>query len=344
MASISIVQLAQLLGISKTTVHAALTGSAPVKDETRARVLAAAEAHGYRPNLLAQALRTKRTELIGVLAYDAFTNMMSECLHEVALEATKHGYRTLSAGTYADLHREREMLELYLSIGVQGILLYPVPAPDNVPLLTHVAQRIPLVLLEHQLPGLSVDIVGVDHRDTGKRAAQHLLAGGRRHLAILRPSSAHAQDRWVSERQAGYTEAVQAAGLPSAIAIGGHQPMTMTYEQSAYADMTDFLASGRRCDGLLAVNDHLAYGAIAALKAAGLQVPDDVAVIGCDDLPTNATCTPPLTSLRAPMPAVGTEAIRLLARRMANETTEFAAQQVVLPSELNVRASSGVRP
>ena len=310
--------IAQMAGVSTTTVHDALYGRGRVKPGTQDKVKAIAKKLNYRPNSLARALRLKRSGMLGVTIGNLFSHLFQRMLPGIERLAHEHGYHVFYASSGGNQKREREVIELLRGSGMEGLLLFAAAPKDNLDYYAATLRELPIVLIEPPsgMPGF--DCVGTDNVAGGDAAASALLKAGRRHIAFFAPSIVHSEDWWARDRLAGCASATKAAGRSLAVLAGRTAEPDVLTRYSA-RPLDEHLAAGHRLDGLVAANDDLAYQAIGELRGRGLRIPDDVAVVGCDDLEGSKTFSPPLSSLRQPMERIGEVAIELLIRRVAGE-------------------------
>jgi len=333
----SLTSIAKVAGVSATTVHDALYDCGRVHPETRAKIKAMAQQLGYRPNRMAQTLRRQRSGLLGVVLSNLFMPLSGRMLPVIEEIARTHGYHIFYACSHDSEQQEREVMDLLLGNGMEGLLLFPAEPCNALPYYRSIRQELPLVMIDpsHDC-GSDFDVIGTDNAAGGVAAATALLQAGRRHLAFYLPCEKHAKDWWVQGRLDGCAGAVGDAGLRlSVLASPAAAPEVLSHYHGR--SLPEYLSSGGRLDGIVAANDTLAYQAISELHQYGLEVPADVAVVGFDDASSSVTFSPPLASLRQPMERIGKAAIELLLRRLARDTSPVEHQQY--PPELIVRAS-----
>jgi LacI family transcriptional regulator len=211
--------IASTLGVSLTTVHASLSGRGRVSEATRQKVRDFASELGYTPNMVARALRTQRTGNIALVMPTIGAPHVALMLRGIERYATRQGYNILLACAHGQAHKERELLDAFLGLGAEGLLLYPSRCAYSPDFLDRLACRAPLVLLENAIAGKSLDMVGVDHVAMGMTAGAVLRAHGRRQQGYLLPYP-HARDQWAFQRAAGQQQAAQQAGDVSCVLLG----------------------------------------------------------------------------------------------------------------------------
>lgn len=322
-------------GVSRTTVSFVLNGRTDVKipDETRRRVLVAAEAIGYHPHAPARQLAGGRSHVLAMvlrqtpeqIASDA---VLAETLRGFATAARTRGFRVLVEplapdgphGSYAALMRSQHADGLVIS----G------PRIDDPQLDALISEGFPIVL-QGALPDRAVASVDIDNVAGARGAVDHLVALGHRRIACI--TNAPLVYTAAQERLRGYREALDAAGIPqdpALVATGDFDA------PSGHAAMVGLLA---RTDlsAVFVASDVVALGAISALRDAGRRIPGDVSVVGFDDIPLSMYFDPPLTTVRLPAFELGQAAGQALLERIADPD---ATRRTLLPTELIVRAST----
>src|SRR5580658_5052930 len=338
--------LAEHLELSQTTVSLVLNNSPSAKSipqETRNRVLAAAEKLNYRPNYFARSLRQSRSLSVGVLAPDLsegyFTRVMSGVVEELTL--AKYFYFTACHDWRPELMEEYP--RMLVERAVDGFLLLNTPAEIEVP--------VPVVAISAHGSEPGVTHIVLDHLKAAEMALGHLCELGHRRIAFMRgpkeiPDS---EFRWEGIEQAAQNLGLSLdPGLVTRIDAGngsgswsektGHHPMS---PEIGYIPMKQLLESTRDFTAVFCFNDIAAIGAIRALSEAGLRVPADISVVGFDDIQSAAFCTPSLTTVRQPLNEMGKRGARILLERIANPEKTELASEVVMEPELVVRESTG---
>ena len=335
--------IAKALGVSKTTVHYALRNKGRVSEATRKRVLKVAAEMGYRPNLLARSLRTQRTDTVGVVLVTLTSSYHAHLLEGIDGIAQAFEHSILVACSYRSAAKERQLVEVLLEKGVDGLIVAPADPDENADYYRRLVEDgVHLVFVDRYIPGVNVDSVSTDNLTGAYRAVEHLAALGRKRIAVLTTISGERRSTSVEARIAGCARALQEAGLEPAIVLGPDVPDKLPEEEFAYDSVREHLRSSRkRFDAVFAMHDGLAYGAIEAILESGLRVPEDVAVVGFDDQDPSAYIHPPLTTVRQPARSSGEEAVRILFRRLRDPEMPPPRQRVSLEPELIVRKSCG---
>lgn len=310
--------IARQLGVSKTTVHYVLAGKGRVSEAVRSQVLAKASKMGYRPNLLARGLRTKRTQTLGVILSSLTSSFHAHLLESMDHAAQQVGYSIFLACSYRDPDKEQELIEMMLSKGVDGIIIAPISTERARPIYNRMNKDgVAIVFVDRDLPKSHIDCVSVDNFAGGRLAAAHLLECGRRKIAFVTMVYKGQQSSTLQERLNGCNDAMQGAGLPPVKVLGLDTENQTTGEIFGYKAVARTLSDGEfSFDGLFTANDNLAYGAFMAIREAGLRIPQDVAVVGFDDQDPSAFVDPPLTTIRQPVHSVGAAAVEKLLHRL----------------------------
>ncbi|WP_433530057.1 LacI family DNA-binding transcriptional regulator [Micromonospora sp. CA-263727] len=324
--------VARRAGVSRATVSRVVNGSTTVAEPIREAVRQAVAELGYVPNLAARTLVTQRTDSIALVMPEEATRVFSDdqvfpgIIRGAAqeLEAADKQLVLMLAGSPAG----HERVERYTTgRHVDGVLFASLHGADPLPAKL-AALGIPVVCSGRPLDGADVPYIDVDQVGGVTRAVRHLIESGRRRIATI----AGPQDMVAGiERLAGYRDTVAAAGLPEMVAVGDFT------RESGAAAMRQLLAAHPDLDAVFAASDLMAHAALRTLREAGRRVPEDVAMIGFDDIETAAYTDPPLTTVRQPILELGRQGTRLLLRLAAGEPVEPA---LILPTELILRDSA----
>ncbi|MEU2880734.1 LacI family DNA-binding transcriptional regulator [Streptomyces sp. NPDC007070] len=284
--------VAALAGVSIRTVSNVVSGTGPVAEATRARVQAALDELGYRPNLAARNLRAGRTGLIGLVIPELHSPYFGELAGLIVEAARQRSWTVAIDQTYGDGEAERRLLEGTGGRVVDGLVISPWSLrPEE---LTARARDLPLVLLgEQPAPGLA-DRVAVDSVLAADEATTHLLRTGRRRIAAIGPQP-HLHNGTARQRLEGHLRALRRAGLESEEAL--RRPVRSLHRRDGAEAMTALLDSGARPDAVFAFSDELALGALHVAHERGLRVPEDLSLVGFDGIEDGRYAHPPLTTV-----------------------------------------------
>ncbi|PPH98034.1 LacI family DNA-binding transcriptional regulator [Rathayibacter rathayi] len=311
--AVTLHDVARTADVSIKTVSNVINDYPHVRPATRARVQAAIAQLGYRPNLSARSLRRGRTGVIGLALPELSLPYFAELADSVMRAADARGLTVLIEQTGGDPERERRVLTSERRQLTDGLLFSPLGLADEDALVVNV----PLVLLGERIFTERVDHVTMQNTAAARAATAHLLASGHRRIVALgtHPDAAVSS---ASLRLEGYRAALADGGIDDERIIGVSGP----WRRSGGAEaMRRVLASGLDFDAVFALNDTLALGAMRALQEAGVRVPDEVAVIGFDDIDEARYCSPSLSSVDSGRDEIARIAVELLQARIDGSRT-----------------------
>lgn len=331
----TIADIAELAGVSKATVSRALNDSPLISAETKARIRAIAREHSFERNESARRLTLRQSKVAGLVMFgekqkqhrpDLF---MLELMGGIASGLHERGYELLAVQPRSD---EDDWARRYVDSGrADGfIVLSSSCTPTRLRML--VDSRAPFVVWGRRSEHGEFASVSGDNRAGGRLATERLLGRGKRRIAFV------GGPEWapeIAERRAGYEEALAAAGIDLDPSLVVHTPWTQP-EDGARDAVSALLDADPAIDGIAANSDRFAIGALDALRARGIAVPDRVGVVGYDDTAVAAHTNPPLTTIRQDGDVAG----RLLARTLVDRLETSAVTHVSIPAELVVRESA----
>ena len=327
---ITIHDIARQAGVSPSTVSRVLNSTTPVAEDKRTAVTAAIRRLNYRPSLVAQGLARGKSTVIGVLTQDIASPFYGEILRGIEYGLRGSVYHPIFANGNWHLEEEHDALEVLRSRQPEAIILLGGLIPDAE--ILDVADELPLVVVGRLIPGFERYCVRVDDFQGAYMATRHLIELGHRRIAHISGISSH-QD--TLDRQAGYEQALKEADLPlnpDLIIEGTFQ------EQSGLMAVETLLVRASPFTAIFAANDQMAYGARLALYRRGIRVPEDVSIVGFDDLPGSAYTTPPLTTVRQPTVEMGIAAAKAVLNLI--EDTDLALPNFA--PELVIRESASL--
>jgi DNA-binding LacI/PurR family transcriptional regulator len=328
--------VAKYAGVSRTTVSLVLNDVHNIKISpgTRQRVFDAAAELGYVPNAMAQALVSRRTQAIGLVFTRQPHHIASDPFLPQVLDGMLEVVRANNLRLLIDIvepeHQEQAYHELVRAKRIDGIV-FSGPRVDDVALVNLEKEGFPTVLMG-QLPGSGFYSVDVDNHLAARQAVDYLISLGHRQIACITnaPSSYSAS----VDRLMGYRDALEQAGIPyndTLVRFGDFEP------ESGYIQMNSLLSSGVPFTAGFIASDAVLIGANAALREHGLHIPDDISLVGFDDIAWSKYVDPPLTTVRLPAQAIGNQACTMLMQILNGQS--IPERNLVLPTELIIRNS-----
>lgn len=331
--AVTVRDVAARAGVSPRTVSNVINDFQYVSAEMRTRVETAIRELDYRPNLLARSLRSGRTGLITLLVPEIGVPYFAELAHEIIEQAHDRSWTVLLDETGGAADREYELIMLASQARfVDGILLSALGLGDA--RLQQLSIDLPVVLLGEQTSPV-LDHVGIDNVGAAQLAVEHLIGLGRRRIGVI----GREQSRIVRTgklRLTGYRRALRSAGLPYDPALVAR--ISAFHRQDGADAARALMALPEPPDAIFAFNDSLALGALRALHECGVTVPQDVAVVGFDDVEEGRFSTPTLTSVAPAKSEVARHALDLLGSRI--DGTARKPREVVVGHHLAVREST----
>lgn len=301
---VTIYDIAKAAGVGKSTVANALTGKGTISEATRQRILQLAREMGYRPSLVARNLSQHKTLTIALILPNLANPFYPEIVEAVENNVREHEYQTLICNTHYDFALGRHQMERLMSRWVDGYIIMGLSMDSN-DISRYVKQGLPIVLCDWQEnespPGIAQ--VSVDFYRAGQLAAEHLLELGHRRIAVIVDAPQQIL------RLGGFQSITQAAGiaLPQEMIELGNSTL-----ESGYASAKKLLARPVLPTAIFATNDWMAVGAMETVLEKGLRVPQDISIVGLDDIVISAHLRPPLTTIAVPKTRLAKEATELL--------------------------------
>ncbi len=325
--------VAERAGVSIRTASNVVNDYEHVRPETRAKVQAAIDELGYRPNLSAKQLKYGRSGFLALAIPQIDSPYFAELAQKFTAAAAERGWIAIMDVTGGTAEQERIVLSGMQSHMVDGLLFSPlaVKAED----FAHRRDTTPLVLLGERAVPDGYDHVAVDSVAASRTMVDHLLGLGRRRIAAI---GYEAFDGTASVRVQGYRDALAAAGVPfdPALTVG----VAAYAREEGRRAMQQLLALPQPPDAVFCFNDLMAIGALQACRLAGVRVPEDVAVAGFDNISEAEFTDPPLTTIAPDLDALARESMRLLLGRIDGTRSGETAEDVEIPWRLVVRGST----
>jgi LacI family transcriptional regulator len=350
----TITEVARLAGVSTATAGRVLGGYGYASEDIRNRVRSAAEALGYRPNLLARGLITGRTQTIGVVAGDVESPFYASILRGIADVTHSKGFGVIVTNSDEIFQREREAVQLLIEKQVDGLIVSPSDLETSAHLQDVVAAQCPVVQIDRLVSGLKADSVTVDSVGASRQCVGHLLQAGHRRIGMIAelehsaggdlksfidltsfsaPDPKSLYPSW--QRLLGYLQAHREAGLP--VDPGLVRRVGAYSASAAKEEAIDLLRSDKAPTALFTADGLMSAGVMDAISALGLDIPRDMSLACFDDLDWMRFLRPGITAVAQPLREMGRAAARLILARILGD--DASPQHLVLQPSLSIRGS-----
>lgn len=320
--AVTLEMVAQMAGVSPSTVSRILNGTAVVSDVKKQAVDEAIATLGYVPNPVARGLAGGRTLSIGVITQAIDSPFYGASLRGIEDELDPAGYSPLFVSAHWNADLEVRHIDMLRSRRVDGIIVLTGRLNDQA--LKAYAKSLPFVVTGRAIKGPGLFALNFDNFKGGLLATRHLIELGHQHIAFIAGDPEHPD---AMERLQGYQAALKEAGLvfDPALVIPGQY-----HEESGLLAVDTLLATGKRFTAIFAANDQMAVGAALGLHRHGLRVPHDVSLIGFDDLPASLYSVPPLSSIHHPAYEIGRQAASAMLQLVSGKKPDLAVSEPVL--------------
>jgi LacI family repressor for deo operon, udp, cdd, tsx, nupC, and nupG len=323
--------VAKLANVSPATVSRVLSNPDMVSKKTRDKVLEVIKQVNYKPHIVARQFRTKETRIILVVVPDITSAFFAEVLRGIEHIAIENGYQVILGDTENDIEREKEYINLLLQKQADGMVLLTARLDKEE--LEEISEHFPVVLACEYVDGLNVPTVSIDNISSSRKATEHLIQLGHTKIAHISGPINVILSR---DRLRGYQQAMISHDLevnPAYVQEGD-----FTFE-SGYHQMLKLLALETPPTAVFVFNDEMAMGTIKAVKDSGLKVPEDIAIVGFDNIRMSNVYEPNLSTIDQPKYQIGKKAMELLLNLINGE--EITKRKFVMRDDLIIRESSG---
>jgi LacI family transcriptional regulator len=329
----TIEEIAKIAKVSRSTVSRVLNGDPNVREKTRQHVLEVLRTTGFQPNRAARRLAGGHARIIGLIIPSGVARLFSDPFFAILIQHISHACSARDQAVMlwlAEPEYERRMIGQLLGSGlVDGVLVASSVIDDPLVEALH-HSPLPLVMIGRSPHRTEISSIDVDNIESARRAVHYLLERGRGRIAVV-----NGPQNMISglDRFEGYKTALQDWGLeldPALVVPGEFS------EEDAFRGM-EALLQREQVQAVFAASDSMALGAMRAIQKAGLRIPEDVALVGFDDLPLASRTDPPLTTMRQPIPGLAVTAVETLIQQINHPET--GPKQIVLPAELVIRGT-----
>ena len=332
---LSIHDIAKALNLSASTISFVLNNKAEEKrisESVKERVLRYVEEVGYKPNVLAQSLRTGKSGILGMLVEDISDSFFASIARTAELLAAKKGYKILFSSTENDTAKTKSLLKLMRERQVEGYIIAPPPGIEtDLQELLH--ENIPVVLFDRYFPEIPTHNIEINNVQGAELAASHFIENKYCNIGFITLDSNQTQ---MAGRLRGYTSTLEKHGLPLYVL---QAPYNLNEEMIIKA-VTVFLTAHPVLDAVLFATNYLTVGGIKAIQQMGLVIPDNIAIIGFDDNPHFSILSPSVTAVVQPVQQIAETSINKLLEMLSGRISCLGVFNTVLPVQLKIRESS----
>lgn len=327
---VTIKEVALDAGVSTATVSRVLSGTDRVSAHVREKVLRSVGKLGYSPNRVARSLRVRKSRIIGLIVADIENTFFTEVSRSVQDRAYEEGYSVFLCNTDGQEEKQEEYLRFMREENAAGIIL--APAGDRGLAMFRNPRDIPVVLIDREIEANSFDTILVDNGQASRRLAEHLLAAGRKRIAMICGKGSTT----ASERIDGYKKALEDSGMPFLPELLFRTDAT---EKGGWDAMAELLRLQDIPDAVISTNGLMAAGIFRKMKEDGISIPSRMAFCTFDETLWTPLVTPAVTVVRQPTKEIGREAVRILLDRIGGVIPE-APGKMILGTKLILRESS----
>ena len=331
---ISIRDIGKELGISITTVSFVLNGKAKEKRISEAltkKILDFVEKVNFKPNLMAQGLRTGKSKILCLMVEDISKNaLFAQVARYIEEDAHNHGYRIIYCSTENKKAKASELIQLFQDRSIDGYIITP-PEGIEADIRGLIQANIPVVLIDRTLPGITCNHVVVDNFGGAYQATTHLIENDCQNIAIITSDSAQNQ---MQERLNGYKQAIAHFNLPAHIQMLNFHDC----DEDNIKIIMAFIEDNPTIDALFFTTNYIGSWGLQALKRLNIDIPQQISVVSFDDTDLFRYYTPPISVIAQPISEISHQIMSILLKELIGD--EHTIQQVVLPTKLVVRGSS----
>jgi len=332
---LSIVDIANALNVSKTTISFILNGRAQEKRigaDLVEKVMKYVEEVGYKPNSLAKSLRTGKSNTIGLMVEDISNPFFASIARLIEDRAYKNGYKIIYCSTDNDTRKTQELITMFRDRHVDGYIIAP-PEGIESEIESLINDGLPVVLFDRHLPYVNTDFIEVNNLFSTYNAARHLIEQGFKNIAFVTFASQQTQ---MLDRVKGYHDAIKNEGLKVII----KEIVFNQNEEVIMKPLREFIKSNPNIDAILFGTNHIGTCGLKVMQELDKKAPTDIAVISFDDYDVFALHSPPVTAIAQPIEEIADNVISVLLEKLNNRLSFNKSQSVILKTELKIRKSS----
>jgi LacI family transcriptional regulator len=335
---VNIKDIARIAKVSHTTVSRALNDKSRIRNETKEKILSIAKELGYRPNFIARSLVMRRTRTLGLVITNIANPFYTELAQGIEKTATKLGYSIILCSTQSNISTEKQYIEMLRSKGVDGIIFSSAHMEDP-NIVTLAEEEFPIIMVNrrtyHPTVKEKIDYVGVDNILGGFMAVEHLIRLGHKRIGVIGGS---AESSVGLERLEGGKKALEAYGVKQGddFFLEGN-----FLKRSGYQRAKQFLKMAEMPTAIFATNDYMALGVYQAILEEGLRIPEDVALIGFNDIEFSSMRGIELTTIGQKKFEMGAIAVEMLVEKIEKGDDRPSAKEIFLVPELIIRKTCG---
>ncbi len=332
---LSINDIAKSLNVSKTTISFILNGRAQemrIGDELVDRVLKFVNEVGFKPNSLAQSLRSGKSNIIGLMVEDISNPFFAKIARYIEDRAYQSGYKIIYCSTNNDTKKTQDLIAMYRDRHIDGYIIAP-PEGIEEDIASLLKDNLPVVLFDRNLPKVETDYIEIDNRFSTYNATSHLIEQGKKNIAYITFASKQTQ---MQARIKGYKNAMKEKDLEPIV----KEVMFNQNEDFIIEPIKAYLKQHTELDAVFFGTDHIGSCGLKVIQSLGIKVPDDLAVISFDDYDVFKLYSPPISAIAQPIEKIAENVISVLLNKLNTPKVYQKPQTITLKTTFNIRASS----
>lgn len=332
--NVDIKEIARKAGVSIATVSRSLNGKGPVREETRQKILQIAREYNYKPNSIARGLSRRQTDTIGVILPELMGEFFMDIIHSIDEEAHRTNRFVMISSSHSQRNMVETLIEFMGSGRVDGVILMAPEMDKSLAELLKKSKR-PIVLLNASKQLNTVASFNINNYQGAMSIVEHLIGHGFRNIAFIKGPQGNCD---ANERYKGYADALEKHNLPlqEELIIAGNFTL-----RAGYYGFMRLMSQPQKPQAIFAANDMMALGAYEAARASHIQIPNDVAITGFDDIFLTRLLNPRLTTVHVPITELGSKAVRHLLKMISGEVNPTQSFREELSAGVVIGGSCG---